>query len=215
VKAQGRRVIAGVFPATAFGQAQEVAFRQQAIVAGFAPSAVYTFSSVEEAQQIVSQALPLIQKGMIDTLFLPDRSTAPSFGVLLSQAGITSDAVQIVGSADWEGDPTIAASPQLAGAIYPAVDDNGLATIRGEYQAQFNSQPHPLATIAYTATILANVNTLSLANPPYNPALMTAASGFNGRDGVFRFLSNGRAEYALAIKQIAPGGAIKLEGAKL
>ena len=215
VKAQGRRGIAGIFPATEFGQAQEVAFRQQAIVTGFAPSAVYTFSSVEEAQQIVSQALPLIQKEMIDTLFLPDRSTAPSFGVLLSQAGITSDAVQIVGSADWEGDPTIAASPQLVGAIYPAVDDGGLTTIRGDYQAQFNSQPHPLATIAYTATILANVNTLSLANPPYSPALMTAASGFNGRDGVFRFLSNGRAEYALAIKQIAPGGAIKLEGAKL
>lgn len=215
VKAQGRRGIAGIFPATEFGQAQEVAFRQQAIGAGFAPSAVYTFSSVEEAQQIVSQALPLIQKGMIDTLFLPDRSTAPSFGVLLSQAGITADAVQIVGSADWEGDPAIAGAPQLAGAIYPAVDDSGLATIRPDYQAQFSSQPHPLATIAYTATILANVNTLSLANPPYNPALMTAASGFNGRDGVFRFLSNGRAEYALVIKQIAPGGAIKLEAAKL
>lgn len=215
VKAQGRRGIAGIFPATEFGQAQEVAFRQQAVVAGFAPAAVYTFSSVAEAQQIVSQALPLIEKGMIDTLFLPDRSTAPSFGVLLSQAGISADTVQIVGSADWEGDPAIASAHQLAGAIYPAVDDSGLATIRADYQAQFNSQPHPLATIAYTATILANVNTLSLANPPYNPALMTAASGFNGRDGVFRFLPNGRAEYALVIKQIAPGGAIKLEGAKL
>jgi ABC-type branched-subunit amino acid transport system substrate-binding protein len=215
VKDQGRRGIAGVFPATDFGQAQETAFRQQAIGAGFAPAAIYTFSSVQEAQQIISQALPLIQRGMIATLFLPDRATAPSFGALLSQAGISPDALQIVGSADWEGDPTIAASPQLLGAIYPAVDSSGLATITPDYQAMFGSHPHPLATIAYTATILANVNTLSLATPPYNPALMTMATGFNGRDGVFRFLGNGKSEYALAIKKLAPGGSAVIDGARL
>ena len=215
IKQQGRRGIAGAFPATEYGQAQEVAFRQQAIIAGFAPSAVYTFSSATEAQQIVNQALPEIQKGMIDTLYLPDRATAPSFGVLLAQAGITPEMVQIVGSADWEGDPTIAGASQLAGAIYPAVDSAGMAAIAGDYQRQFGGQPHALATIAYTAVILANVNTLSMATPPYNPVLMTAAQGFNGRDGVFRFLGNGRAEYALAIKKIAPGGAQVVEGAGL
>ncbi|MFN4208940.1 MAG: penicillin-binding protein activator [Devosia sp.] len=213
--AQGRRGIAGVFPATEFGQAQETAFRQQAVAAGFAPQAVYTFSNVEEAQQIVNQALPLIQKGMIDTLFLPDRATAPSFGVLLGQAGVSGDALQIVGSADWEGDPTIATASQLSGAIYPTVDPAGMLAISADYQRQFGTQPHALATIAYTATILANVNTLSMANPPYNPGLMTSPTGFNGRDGVFRFLGNGKSEYALAIKRIAPGGAQLIEGAKL
>ena len=215
VKQQGRRGIAGVFPATDYGQAQQTAFRQQAVIAGFAPSAVYTFSSVEEAQQIVTQALPQIQKGMIDTLYLPDRATAPSFGLLLAQAGITSEQVQVVGSADWEGDMTIAGSPGLSGAIYPAVDPAGMAAISADYQRQFGTQPHALATIAYTAVILANVNTLSMATPPYNPALMTSAQGFNGRDGVFRFLGNGRAEYALAIKKIAPGGPQIVEGARL
>jgi hypothetical protein len=213
--AQGRRGIAGVFPATDFGQAQETAFRQQAVTAGFAPQAVYTFSTVEEAQQIVNQALPLIQKGMIDTLFLPDRATAPSFGVLLGQAGISGDTLQLVGSADWEGDPTIATASQLSGAIYPTVDPAGMMAISADYQRQFGTQPHALATIAYTATILANVNTLSMANPPYNPVLMTSPTGFNGRDGVFRFLGNGKSEYALAIKRIAPGGAQLIEGAKL
>jgi branched-chain amino acid transport system substrate-binding protein len=208
IKAQGRR-------ATPYGQAQETAFRQQAIIAGFSPSAVYTFSSVGEAQQIVNQAMDQIKKGMIDTLYLPDRATAPSFGVLLAQAGVTSDMVQIVGSADWEGDPAIAASAQLAGAIYPAVDPAGMAAISADYQRQFGSPPHALATIAYTATILANVNTLSMANPPYNPVLMTSAQGFNGRDGVFRFLGNGKAEYALVLKKVAPGGTQVVEPAGL
>ena len=213
IKAQGRRGIAGAFPATPYGQAQETAFRQQAIIAGFAPSAVYTFSSVEEAQQIVNQAMDQIKKGMIDTLYLPDRATAPSFGVLLAQADVTADMVQVVGSADWEGDPTIAASSQLSGAIYPAVDPAGMAAISADYQRQFGSQPHALSTIAYTATILANVNTLSMATPPYNPVLMTSAQGFTGRDGVFRFLGNGRSEYALVLKKIAPGGAQVVETA--
>lgn len=215
IKVQGRRGIAGVFPATAYGQAQELAFRQQAAIAGFAPSAVYTFASAQEAQGIIAQALPQIQKGMIDTLFLPDRASAPSFGLLLAQAGITPDMVQLVGSADWEGDPAIVAASGLNGAIYPAVDPAGMAAIRADYQRQFGSAPHALATIAYTATILANVNTLSMAVPPYNPVLMTSATGFNGRDGMFRFLGNGKAEYALVIKRIAPGGAQIVEGAGL
>lgn len=215
VKAKGRRGVAGVFPASAYGQAQQTAFRQQASQAGLAPQAVYSFGSTGEAPQIIAQAQPLIEKGLIDTLFLPDRASAPAFAAALAQAGISPSAVQIVGSADWEGDTTILATPALAGAIYPAVDPAGMAAIRPDYQARFNSQPHALSTIAYTATILANVNTLSLANPPYNPALMTNPTGFNGRDGVFRFLNSGRSQYALAMLQVSPGGAVRLEGPKL
>ena len=215
VKMQGRRGIAGIFPASEYGQAQQTAFRQQAAIAGFAPGAVYTFSSPGEASGIVNQALQLIRAGTIDTLFLPDRQTAPSFGALLAQAGVTGQTLQIVGSADWEGDMAIAGSAGLAGAIYPAVDPAGMAAIGADYQRQFGTQPHALATIAYTATILANVNTLSMATPPYNPALMTSAQGFNGRDGVFRFLGNGKAEYALILKRIAAGGTQMIEPAKL
>ena len=215
VKAQGRRGIAGAFPATEFGQAQETAFRQQAVAAGFAPHSVYTFTSASEAVQIVAQALPHIQSSMIDTLFIPDRASAPAFAAALAQAGLDSEAVQLVGSADWEGDPAIMGTSQLAGAIYPALDQAGIGAIRNDYQQKFGAQPHPLATIAYTATILANVNTLSRANPPYAAPLLTAPSGFNGRDGAFRFLPDGRSEYALAIKQVGNGGAQQIEGAQL
>lgn len=212
---QGKRRIAGIFPATDFGQAQQTAFRQQAATAGLAPQAIYTFAGLSEARQIVDQALPLIRSGQIDTLFLPDRATAPSFGLLLAQAGITPAMVQIVGSADWEGDAAIAGASRLTGAIYPSVDPAGMAAIRADYQRQFGGAPHALATIAFTATILANVNTLSKSARPYDPVLLTAATGFNGRDGLFRFLGNGKSEYSLVIKKLAPGGAVLVDGAKL
>ena len=215
LKAQGRRGVAGAFPNTAYGQAQQTAFRQQAIAAGFSPSAVYSFSDASEAKGIVDQAKPLIAKGLIDSFFLPDRLTAPSFANLLAQAGVKPDDVMIVGSADWQGDANITGTPALAGAIYPGVDDTGLKSISLDYQARFGAPPHPLTTIAYTATILANAKTLSLANPPYNPTIMTSPTGFNGRDGVFRFNSDGRADYALAIKRVAPGGSVQVEAAAL
>ncbi|WP_323014269.1 ABC transporter substrate-binding protein [Devosia sp.] len=210
-KAQGLRGLAGAFPANEAGQAQQTAFRQQAIAAGFSPQAVYTFSGAGEASQIVAQALPEMQRGMIDALFLPDRASAPAFGAALAAAGVKD--VQIIGSAEWDNDKAILNSAALAGAVYAAPDPAGMNAIRADYQRQFGAAPHPMATIAYTATILANVNTLSLANPPYSPAALTNPQGFNGRDGLFRFQANGRSDYALVLKKVAPGGAQMVEGA--
>ncbi len=215
VKNQGKRAFAGVFPNTDFGRIQEGAFRQAASDLGLNARAVYNFSSEEEARAIVAQLVPLLQQGQIDTLFIPDRATAPSFGVLLEEAGIPAGTVQIVGSADWNGDANIQNTPYLSGAIYPAVDDAGYQAMLPEYQARFGAAPHQLATISYTATILANASSLALGTPKYDRAQLTLPGGFNGRDGVFRFLSDGRSEYALVIKQVTLGGASIVDGPKL
>lgn len=216
VKAQGKRAFAGIFPNTDFGRIQEGAFRQAGSDLGLNVRAVYNFSSEAEARTLVSQIVPLLQQGQIDTLFLPDRATAPSFGVLLEEAGIPAGTIQIVGSADWNNDPTIASTPYLVGAVFPAVDDAGYQALLPEYQARFGgAQPHALATIAYTAAILANASPLAMGTPKYDRAQLTLPGGFNGRDGVFRFLPDGRSEYALVIKQVTLGGASVVDGAKL
>jgi branched-chain amino acid transport system substrate-binding protein len=215
VKNQGKRAFAGIFPNTDFGRIQEGAFRQAASDLGLNARAVYNFSSEEEARTIVGQLVPLLQQGQIDTLFIPDRATAPSFGVMLEEAGIPTGTIQIVGSADWNGDANIANTPYLSAAIYPAVDDAGLQAMLPEYTARFGSPPHALATIAYTATILANATSLAMGTPKYDRAQLTLPGGFNGRDGVFRFLPDGRSEYALVIKQVTIGGATIVDGPKL
>ena len=148
-------------------------------------------------------------------LFLPDRASAPGFGAMLQQAGMPKGKVLIIGSADWDTDTTISATPSLQGAIYPAVDDTGYRALLPEYTAKFGSNPHPLATIAYTAAILANAPSLSLGTPRYDRQQLTLPGGFNGRDGVFRFLPDGRSEYALIIKQVISGGAQRVDGPKL
>lgn len=212
LREQGRRGPAGIFPATPYGEALATAFRREAIAAGFSPSAVYTFSDISEAQGIIDQAKPLAERGMIDALFIPDRASAATFAGLLAQTGLRKDDVQLVGSADWANDPGLLSNPALQGAIFPAIDESGLNAIAGDYQAKFGSRPPQMATIAYTATILANVNTLSMANPPFTQASLTNPSGFAGRDGLFRLNANGRSDYALVIRQV--GGGV-LDAAKL
>ena len=214
-KAKGAKAFAAIFPNTDFGRIQEGAFRQAAADLGLNARAVYNFSTEVEARTVVEQLAPLLQQGQIDTLFIPDRATAPSFAVLLEEAAVPTGGMQIIGSADWNGDPGIAATPYLVGAIYPAVDDAGYQALLPEYQQRFGAVPHALATIAYTATILANASSLSLGTPRYDRAQLTLPGGFNGRDGVFRFLSDGRSEYALVVKQVTIGGATLVDGPKL
>jgi branched-chain amino acid transport system substrate-binding protein len=211
----GKKAVVAIFPNTAFGRIQQGAFQQTVADLGLTPLAIYNFGSDAEARDVLEQLMPQLKSGAVDTLFIPDRATAPGFATILAQAGVPPGKVLIVGSADWDTDTTITATPALFGAIYPAVDDTGYRALMPEYTAKFGTRPHPLATIAYTAAILANASSLSLATPRYDRQRLTSPGGFNGRDGVFRFLPDGRSEYALIIKQVASGGAQRVDGPKL
>ena len=215
-KSIGKRAFAGLFPNSDYGRIQQSAFTQAAADLGLRVVGVYSFGSEAEARTVVQQVAPLLQAGQVDTLFLPDRATAPSFGVLFEEAKVAGGAIQIIGSADWNGDQAIMNTPWLAGALYPAVDDAGYQAILPLYQAKFGAtRPHPFITLAYTGVVLANVSSLSLGTPRYDRAQLTTPGGFNGRDGVFRFLSDGRSEYALVIKKVTIGGAQLVDGPKI
>ncbi len=211
----GRQAFAAIIPNTEFGRIQEGAFRQAASDLGVAVRAVYNFSNEAEARNAVAQIMPFLQSGSIDALFIPDRATASSFGALMEEAGIDRSNLQIIGSLDWAGELRIPQTPFLIGAIYPAVDDAGLAALTPAYEAQYGTPPHALATISYTAALLANSQSLSQSLPPYDRNQLTRPSGFNGRDGLFRFLADGRSQYALVIKQVMAGSVQTVDGAKI
>ncbi|MEO7222190.1 MAG: penicillin-binding protein activator [Devosia sp.] len=214
-KSVGKRAFAGIFPSSDYGRIQQSAFTQAASELGLRVVGVYTFGSESEARSTVEQVAPLLQAGQVDTLFLPDRATAPSFGVLFEEAKVAGGAIQIVGSADWNGDQNIMNTPWLSGALYPAVDDAGYQALLPLYSQKFGGTPHPFVTLAYTGVVLANVSSLSLGTPRYDRAQLTTSGGFNGRDGVFRFLADGRSEYALVIKKVTIGGAQLVDGPKI
>lgn len=212
---RGRAAYAAIVPTTDFGRIHESAFRQAVTDLGLNARAVFSFSSEAEARTAIQQLVPLLQQGQVDAVFMPDRATAPSLAILLQEAGIPAGSVQLIGSADWNSDANIQNTPYLSGAVFPAVDDAGYLALKTEYEAKFGTTPHALSTIAYTATVLANASSLALGTPRYDRAQLTLPAGFNGRDGVFRFLSDGRSEYALVIKQVTSGGSTVVDGPKL
>lgn len=213
---QGRKAFAAIVPNTDFGRIQDGAFRQAVADLGLNARSVYTFSNETEARQAVEQVIPLIQAGQVDAVFMPDRATAPSFGLLMESASLDRSSVMLIGSADWNNDPAIAQNNFLIGSVYPAIDEAGMRALLPEYQRSFGGAvPHPFATIAYTATLLANSSALSQGTPKYDRTQLTRPSGFNGRDGLFRFLADGRSEYALTMKQVVAGGATIVDSAKL
>jgi ABC-type branched-subunit amino acid transport system substrate-binding protein len=212
---KGRRAFAGLFPTNVYGRIQEGAFRQAVADLGLTARAVYSFGDESQARSAVDQLLPLIKAGQIDAVFIPDRLTAPSFSVMFEQGGVDKAKLTLIGSADWQGDGKIAASPFLSGAIYPAVDEAGFNAMLPDYQQRFGTRPHPFATIAYTAVVLASNSGLALGTPPYDRAKLSVGGGFNGRDGVFRFKPDGRSDYALVIRQLGPAGSSVVDGPKL
>ena len=211
----GRKAIAAIFPNSDFGRNQQAAFDRATAQLGLTAKGSFIFGSDAEARIAVGQAAGLIQSGAVDTLFLPDRASAPALAAQLQQAGVLQGKVLLIGSADWDTDAAIMQTPYLVGAVYPSVDDTGFQAMKPDYIAKFGASPHPLSTIAYTATILANASALSMSNPRYTVAELTLPGGFNGRDGVFRFLPDGRSEYALIMKQVVAGGAQRVDGPKL
>ena len=214
-KAAGRRAVIGLFPKSDFGRIQQAAFTQAVADQGLRSAGSFSFGSEAEARGVVAEVAPLLLAGQADALFLPDRATAPSFGVLFEEARVAGGAVQVVGSADWNGDQNIYNTPWLTGALFPAVDDAGYQAVLPLYTSRFGGTPHPFVTLAYTGVVLANVSALSMGTPRYDRAVLTAPSGFAGRDGVFRFLPDGRSDYALVIKKVTLGGAQVVDTAKL
>eukprot|EP00873_Tetraselmis_striata_P031933 jgi/Tetstr1/452197/TSEL_039233.t1 len=213
-RALGRNTIAAIIPDTPLGNAQADALRLAAGETGMQIVAIERFDSEARARTAVERLAPAMRSNLVDTLYIPDRATAPSFGILLDAARLPRDRVLIVGSADWEGDRAVLNQPYLAGAVYPAIDPGGLAALAPVYRTRFGSEPHQLTTLAYSAVLLANTPSLSLATPPYGNGLVSP-TGFAGRDGPFRLHFDGRGEYGLVMREVAAGSAVTIDAARL
>lgn len=214
VRAKGNATIAAIIPDTPLGRVQAEALRQAAGEVGMRVAGIELFDDEARARLAVERLAPALRSEQIDTLFLPDRATAPSFGTLLDAARVPREKLTLVGTAEWEGDRAIAAQPYLAGALYPAIDPAGLAALAPQYRARFGSEPHQLSTLAFIAVQLANSAALTQTNPPYGSGLL-APAGFSGMDGRVRFHFDGRGEYGMVMRQVQPGGASTIDGVKL
>jgi ABC-type branched-subunit amino acid transport system substrate-binding protein len=207
---QGKKSFAALVPDNDYGHVAEAEFQQYAARRGLRVMGIEHYQP-----QTMSAAVQKIAAlgNQIDTLFIPEQADAmPAMAQALKAAGIDSRKVQILGTGLWN-DARVLGLPALQGAWFAAPDNGGFTAFAARYRARFNSDPTRIATLGYDAASLA----VALARTPgtdhFSQDVLTSRAGFNGVDGVFRFMPNGLNERALAILQINNGTTAQLSAA--
>jgi len=192
---RGKKNFAVMAPRSEYGDIAVAEFQQTAgrlntpvaVIARYAPG-----QSQEAAQQVAAA-------GQIDALFIPEQADAmPGVASALASSGIKT---QLLGTGVWN-DARVLKLPELQGAWFAAPDNSGFNALAQRYKAKFGSQPTRLATLSYDAVTLAAALARGGGSDRYGPAALTNISGFNGADGVFRFLPAGTNERGLAVMEI-------------
>ena len=190
---RGKKSFAVMAPQNDYGNVAVAEFQQSAgrlntpvvVIARYAPG---------EAQNAAQQ---VAASGQIDALFIPDQAEGmPAVAAALGSSAIKT---QLLGTGVWN-DSRVLRLPQLQGAWFAAPDNSGFNAMAQRYRTKFNGEPTRLATLSYDAVTLAG----ALARNPdsFSQKALTAVSGFNGADGVFRFRADGTNERGLAVMEI-------------
>ena len=114
---------------------------------------------------------------------------------------IDPERVRILGTGQWDV-PGLGAEPALLGAWFAAPDPSARERFVYQYKRAYGTQPKRIATLAYDAVALVAVQAQIEPAPDFSERALTTASGFNGRDGIFRLLPSGVVERGLAVMQI-------------
>lgn len=163
--------------------------------------------------EIAKQALARLEKLQaigdlpFDALLIADGGKRlQSIAALLPFYDVDPSKIRILGTGQWD-EPGTGAEPALVGGWYAAPSPDTRAEFEVQFKQAFGTTPRRLATLAYDAVALAAVLAQAEGGAHFDAAALTQASGFTGRDGLFRLLPSGLAERGLAILEVEPKGA--------
>jgi branched-chain amino acid transport system substrate-binding protein len=203
---QGKHSFIALIPAGAYGSVAEAEFKQSIARRGARIVALEHYG--DDRNKIGDAARAIAQSASgADALFIPDSGDGVADAVAaLSSAGVNLRQLALMGTQLWD-DPKIFANPQLEGAWYPAPDPAGFRDFADRYRSRYRQDPPRPATQAYDAVSL--IAALVRAQGPsqrITNEVLTNPSGFAGKDGVFRFRTDGTNQRGLAVLKVTPSG---------
>lgn len=197
---RGKKSFAALAPESDYGNVAVAQLQQRAAARGVRVQAIERYKAggaLAGAQRIAGLG------AQIDALFIPEQADQmQAVAQALASSGVDGKRVQILGTGLWN-DARVLRLPQLQGAWFAAPENAGFNVFAGKYRAKHNSDPTRIATLAYDAMSLAAA--LGAQNMGFSEATLANASGFNGADGLFRFLANGLNERGLSVLQVRDG----------
>ena len=163
--------------------------------------------------QVAGRALKRLEKLQtigdlpFDALLLPDGGKRlQAIAALLPFYDVDPAKIRMLGTGQWD-EPGIGAEPALLGGWFAAPPPAARAEFEARYAKAYGRRPPRLATLAYDAAALAAVLARGEEGPDFSEEALTAAAGFAGGDGIFRFLDEGVTERGLAVLQVQRRGA--------
>ena len=134
--------------------------------------------------------------------------TLKSIAALLPYYDIDPKKIRMLGTGYWDI-AGIGSEPALVGGWFAAPSPEGRRAFIDQYELIYGARPPRLATLAYDATALAAVfaqsDETALGEPTrslYTLSEITAPQGFQGLDGIFRFVPAGFVERGLSVFQV-------------
>lgn len=201
---RGKKSFAALAPEGDYGTVAIAEFQSYAAARGVRVMAVerYAGAGLAGAAQKVAAL-----GGQIDALFIPETAEGmAAVAQALGAARIDPTRVQFLGTGLWN-DARVLKLPALQGAWFSTPENAGFTAFAQRYRARFNSDPTRIATLAYDAASLAAALARVQGAQRFAETTLTASSGFQGADGVFRFRADGLNERGLAVMQISGGQA--------
>ncbi len=141
-----------------------------------------------------------------DAILVPEQGARLTrTAALLPFYDIDPSKVQLLGTLLWN-QPGLGREPALIGGVFPAPSPDGNRQFFARYRELYGAAPPTLASHGYDAVALAAALAHSGMPRPFSAETLTAASGFAGVDGIFRFLPNGLSQRGFAIMQVTREG---------
>ncbi len=128
---------------------------------------------------------------------------------LLDKENIDERPYQIIGTSQWDDISTLN-DPNLTGGWFVAPDNEKFRDFERVYYQSYNKFPPRISSIAYDSvlSIIKTVKATGEKNPQVNHFVNyqdQQNNGFNGVDGLFRYVDNGLVQRSLAVLQVGKG----------
>lgn len=169
-----------------------------ASIAGTVP---YEFSQTGVIN-VVPQVVEIVRESGATGLMLTSDSAGalPFFAQLLPENGLDPSDIQMMGLTRWDTPPQTLQFAGLQGGWFAVPDPSAVADFNARYTAAYGANPHILAALGYDA--IQAVAETAATSGRLGGSDLVASAGFNGANGVFRLLSDGTNQRAMAIAQV-------------
>ena len=201
--AQGRNRIVVAHAQNLAGQVARDAVMRAAQGAGATVVATvpYEFSQTGVINT-VPQIVTAVRGTEANALMLTSDSAGalPFFAQLLPENGLDIETVRMMGLTRWDTPPQTLELSGLQGGWFAVPDPAATADFNARYEATYGTPPHILGALGYDA--IRAVGETAASAGRLGAADLVASSGFEGANGVFRLLSDGTNQRAMAITQV-------------